>query len=202
MTNGEEQLELFSLQGQASASRSYREIPRRWSLQLRHEHVMLGGIASLIGIAIVFAFGVERGKQLVRAEHVAVARQSAQLPSLANAQKVLTPVAEQKTVVPQPAVADKALKEPSVKTPEKVKQPRKLAESSASRFAIQVVTYSKPSLASLEVQRLHARGERAFLLKRNGRTAVFVGPFPSQAHASEKLTGLKPRYQDCFVKTL
>lgn len=201
MMNGEEQLELFSLQGQASASRSYREIPHRLSMQLRHEHVILAGIASLIGVAVIFACGVERGKQLVRAEQTVVVRRIAEVPSLAKAPRQPDPAA-QKVLPAQPAIAEKVLKEPSGKVPEKVKQPRKLAEESVSRCAIQVVTYSKSSVASLELQRLQARGERAFLVKRNGRTAVFVGPFPSQAHASEKLTVLKSRYQDCFVKTL
>ena len=187
--NTEEQLELFSLKGHAGGSPSYREIPRRWCIQLRHEQLMLGGIVSLIGVAIVFACGVERGKQLVRAEQASEVRPSAPLRAFEKASREPEAVVKQ-SPAPQPALEGH------------VKPARKLADGSMSRFAIQVVTYSQSRLASLELQRLQARGERAFLVKRNGRTAVFVGPFPSQAHASEKLTSLKPRYQDCFVKTL
>ena len=67
---------------------------------------------------------------------------------------------------------------------------------------MQVVTFSRPHLAKQEMERLHARGERAFLVMRDGRTVVYVGPFPSKTNASQKVASLRTLYQDCFVRTL
>ena len=52
------------------------------------------------------------------------------------------------------------------------------------------------------MDRLRATGEKAFLVMREGRTMVYVGPFPSKMNASEKVVSLRPRYQDCFVRPL
>jgi cell division septation protein DedD len=100
---------------------------------------------------------------------------------------------------------------PSTTTP-KVKAPRKLAatppaatrqaQEGKSRYAVQVVTYSRPQSAKQELERLKARGERAFLVIREGRTIVYVGPFLSKVNASDKVAVLKAHYHDCFVKTL
>jgi cell division septation protein DedD len=65
-----------------------------------------------------------------------------------------------------------------------------------------VVTYRQPQLAKRELERLQAKGERAFLMSRKGLTVLCVGPFPSKDNAKEKLVQLKDRYQGCFLKTL
>jgi cell division septation protein DedD len=187
----------------------------------------LAGIAGLIGLTVVFACGVERGKQLARYERVLLAREPAAPPARPQTSGVgaRTPEPEPSaahqsspardaTVTPQ---SDDAQKPAPAK---KVKVPTKLAAGGApapkpapaaakppsragtSRYAIQVIAYSRMPQARQELERLRARGERAFLVMRNGRTIVFVGPFPSKGNAVEKLTSLRTRYQDCFVKTL
>jgi len=57
-------------------------------------------------------------------------------------------------------------------------------------------------LAKQDLERLKARGEPVFLVMRDGRTSVYVGPFPSKQNASKKLAMLKAQYQGCFVKHL
>ncbi len=42
------------------------------SLHLRYDQLILVGVAGVIGVTVVFAFGVERGKQLARAEQSVV----------------------------------------------------------------------------------------------------------------------------------
>ena len=71
-----------------------------------------------------------------------------------------------------------------------------------SRYAVRVVTYSQPSLAQLELTRLQRRGETAFLVKQSDRTVLYVGPFPTRAHAAEKLAVLRRQYRDCFLQSL
>ena len=200
----ENQLELFDVTRQ-SAPRPQRETLGRFLLQLRYDQLMLAGMTGLIGLTIVFAGGVERGKQLVRLERAMLARQERLQPaapqrSTSSDNAPSAPVA--------PTTKPKSSSAPAMAP--RVKPATKLAsemtptpsKAGASRYAVQVVTYSRPHLAKQELDRLHARGESAFLVIRDGRTAVYVGPFPSRGNASEKVAMLKAKYQDCFVRSL
>lgn len=200
----ENQLELFDLANQP-VPRFHREAVGRLMLQARHDQVVVAGIIGLIGLTVVFACGVERGKQLVSGERAVLARQQPVVPQPATSGgKGRAPAATESGPATPAAKADETERAPtpalSPFTP-KATQPRKLVVGT-SRYAVQVVTFSRPQLASQELQRLKARGEMAFLILRDGRTSVYVGPFPSKQHANKKLAMLKPRYQDCFVKSL
>lgn len=180
------QLELFELTRQ-SAPRPHREALGRFLLQLRYDQLLLAAMAGVIGLTIVFATGVERGKQLVRTERAMLARQQ---PA-----PVATPAAPATTAT---APASSAVSS----APAQKKEPVK-AKAGKSRYAVQVVTCSRPQLAKQAMDRLRAKGERAFLVIRDGgRTVVYVGPFPSKDHAVEKVSALKTQFRDCFVKTL
>ncbi len=216
----DQQLELFDVSNQPKVPLR-RESHGRLLFHLRHDQAILWVIGSLLGLTVIFACGVERGKQLVRTERGLFNR--SQVASIPNASVVAPsrsqsqpqtpaqPPSEQassasNTEQAQPAVApkEKANKQP---TPGKLKDKErtKLASDSRSgksRYAVQVATYTQPKLAQAEMQRLRSHGEIAFMVIREGHTAVYVGPFPSRDHASEKLVVLKSKYQGCFVKTL
>jgi len=66
----ENQLELFEL---GAAPRPRLRGLGGISVWLRYEQLILVGIAGLIGLTVVFAFGVERGKHLARAQKTIVA---------------------------------------------------------------------------------------------------------------------------------
>ena len=185
----------------------------RFLFQLRYDQLVLSCMAGLIGLTVVFAGGVERGKQLARVERPLLARQPAASSKPATSEAVETKATDQavsSTPIEKPEKAEQ--KNAPVQTAPKKREPTKLAsaappsspgrQAGKSRYAIQVVTYSRLQLARQELERLQARGERAFLVIRDGRTTVYVGPFPSKGNASEKLTTLKTRYQDCFLRTL
>ena len=225
-TNQELQLELFDLARQREG-RPHREMLGRLILQVRYDQCVLAGIAGLIGLTVVFACGVERGKQLVRFERAMLVHQQPASEGPRQADEASEPPAAR-----QPGAGTEASPEPQTKSlqrlapAQKVKVPSKLASGASapsskrgtavaatpaqgstatagkSRFAIQVVAYRRLPQARRELELLQARGERAFLVMRDGRTIVYVGPFPSKGNAAEKLTALKARYQDCFVKTL
>ncbi len=200
----ENQLELFDLANQPAA-KMRRESVGRMAVYLRYDQAILLGIAALLGITVIFAFGVERGKQLVRSDALRVARQS-QAPPVAvvsSEAKTARPVASAEPVVKksEAAPARKMLPSAPAMAPQTVKSKVRVA-SGASRYAVQVATYSRPQLAKVELQRLHSRGESAFIMIRQGHTIVYAGPFPSRDNASEKLVGMKSLYQDCFIKTL
>ncbi len=190
MTDHEQQLELFQV-GESSAPAPRRETIGSVGVRLRHDQMMLLAIGALIGVAVVFAGGVERGKQLVRGER-RLLDQAPEQPAVVSAKSLTHP-------------SDSAGR--TVSLPIRNSEPVKITVSepparASARYAIQVATYSQSKLATQELQRLHAKGESAFLMKRGGRIIVYIGPFPSQGHASKKLVVWKNRYQDCFVKTL
>lgn len=186
------QLELFDL-ARAAAPRPL--VPRIFRAQVRYDQLMIGGIGALIGLAIVFALGVERGKQLVRAERSLVARAPAPSPERAGS----AVAAKTSVPTPAPATADMAPAPAATQPAQPAPKPR-LADG--PRYAVQIVTYTQAPLAQRELSRLQEGGERAFLLKRDGRTIVYVGPFDSKTVAQDKLPSLKERYKDCFVKSL
>ena len=202
----ENQLELFDLRN-SSAPKVRRESLGRILLQLRYDQLVLGSMAAILGVTVIFACGVERGKLLVRVDRSILVRQppaapapqptvTAELPTTPQPVPAAAPstVAVQKTTQKPAQVPGTKVKARVVSAP--------AAGKSSSRYAVQVVTFTRAGDAKQEMDRLHARGERAFLVMREGRTVVYVGPFPSKSNATEKVTTLKSRYQDCFVRTL
>ena len=196
----ENQLELFELTTPPT-TRLHRELWGRVSMQLRHDQLLMVGVSSLIALAVIFGCGVERGKELARAEYSLLARQQPVSPnselvahlatrSVPQAQPVTTNIARENS--PRPAAFQRV-------TPD---QPTRAVSDGRTRYIIQLVTYSQPQLAKQELKRLQARGERAFLMLNGGRAVVNVGPFPSRDNASKKLAALKTRYQDCFLRSL
>ena len=203
----ENQLELFDPSGQ-SAVPPRKPLAGPLQVVLRHDQLLLVSIGTVIGLTVVFALGVERGKELVRSERAFFARQqqrSALQPPTAGAGAAPSGLAADapiaSSVKTDAAAEHTAAPVAPVTAPKAPKEPTKLA-ASKSRYAVQVVTYSRPHLAKREMDRLHSEGERAFLVLREGRTTVYVGPFPTKGNASQRLTALKPRYQDCFVRSL
>lgn len=215
----EQQLELFERPRHSATNRQRQETLGRILFQLRHDQLVLGIMACLLGVTAVFACGVERGKQIVRFERTLLAREepatirtTAQTPTLPGQPSASGNVSrssdgslpprhiEPQRTVPSPAQAPRVKR--AVKTASMPGATPARERAGKSRYAIQVVTYSRAHRAKRELERLQALGERAFLVMREGRTTVYVGPFPSQTNASEKLLVLRPRYHDCFVKTL
>ncbi len=197
----ENQLELFDAASQ-STGRPSRLPTGPLRVVLRHDQFLLVSIGIVIGLTVIFAFGVERGKELVRSERAFLPRPQ-QLPVVQGpAATTAEPVTSGSGAPVASAVKGEGSEKRSAPAaPKAPKEPTKLA-AGKGHYAIQVVSYSRPMLAKQEMDRLRSRGERAFLVMRDGRTTVYVGPFPSKGNASQRLTMLKPRYQDCFVRSL
>ena len=201
----ENQLELFDLKS-SSAPQSSREVGK-CCLRLRYDQLVLSCMAGLIGVTVVFALGVERGKRLARSEAILLAKQEPPMPVPANsagssdatATVPSAPMTSVSPAIPTDGSAPVSSAVPPATTTKKT--PTKTAQTK-SRYAVQVVTYSRPQLAKQELDRLRAKGEQAFLVIRDSRATVYVGPFPSKINASEKLVSLRTSYRDCFIKTL
>ena len=191
------QLELFETLPQATSPRRLHVGMGR--LTVRHDHAMLATMVGLIGCSVVFAFGVERGKQLARAER-------ALLAPLAQHQPAAAPAADTKSSVEKPASvsstkAEERTPKTATATPsKKPAEPKAIAERPG--FGVQVVSYSQLPLAQRELKRLKQQGESAFLVTSKGRVALVVGPFASKQMATTKLVRLRESYQDCFLRVL
>lgn len=184
----DDQLEFFPVSSTPAPAK--QRIPGEIRLRLRHDQVILGGIAALIGMTVVFAWGVERGKQLARLERPLLQPHEF-VPSSVNR------VMSHKPAVEVPAEASRV--ETTPVSPTRVVP---IAEDGPSRYAVQVVTYSRVQLARSELERLQKSGEEAFVRESQGHTVLYVGPFKSAAMAREKRASLMSRYQDCFVRSL
>ena len=191
----EGQLELFDV-AHGATLRAQRVSIGRLSVSLRYDQIVIAMIVSLIGTAVVFGLGVERGKQLVRGERATLLTQPPPATSVGG-----QPV-EAKDVKERKRVGEVRSAGPSAPINAPRLKPFKKATPSKTRYAVQVVTYSRLQLARREMERLESKGERVFLVMGEGQTRVYVGPFPSKANASEKLDILRPLYRDCFVKLL
>ncbi len=218
--NGQPQFELFDVREHASSRASSMTIGM---FQIRHDHAVILAIAGLISVSVVFACGVERGKRLARTEFIASPSITVKVPdsdATLSAKRPVRSASSEELSGSQPssqsaeALSSQPLAVPTtpstpatmtLATMAKPAAPKKApakAATTRSRFAIQVVTYTKPMLAQRELQRLKQRGEQAFLVNTSGRVTLCIGPFPSREHASAKLASLKQQYQDCFLRTL
>ena len=216
----EEQLELFDL-GAQPTPRQRHDLLRGVTLRLRYDQLVLGSLGSVLGLTLVFAGGVERGKQLTRGEPAMLERRAVGNPPAADREGATREAGEPSGQEPPVTTGQPARASPPFEPAPRAKAAKKLAaapatvpppgvqaaaskqaQAEASRYAVQVVAFSKPDVAKREMDRLRARGERAFLVMRQGRTMVYIGPFPSRGHANKKVATLKNTYQDCFVRTL
>jgi len=198
-TPHQQQLELFDFSAHPRPKpRSRYPLGRLW-VSARYDQLLLLGIAGLIGLTVVFACGVERGKHVARAQPRLLPAQDATAgrgearPSESAATRVPST-----SVTPPQALPAKTKASP---VPRALGEPSKPVKG-RSRYAVQVVSYRTPQLAKEELGRLQSAGERAFLILRGGYAVLYVGPFPSKEHAQEKLPGLRTRYHGCFVKSL
>ena len=218
------QLELFEVQRQ---NVPIRREAGRINITLRHDQLILAGIGMLIGLAILFAFGVERGKRLARAEATASqAQDSVETPAVADEPPapVASSIAAVEPVKAQPKAVAVAKPEAPVKV-EKPKETKVIASAAAQpvsqseaavedaesasqqasakgRFAVQLVTYTQPQLARKELERLQDKGEKAFLITKRGRTVLMAGPFDDKEMAADQVAKYRNEYRDCFLKPL
>ena len=212
------QLELFD--GFKTAAPCRSRMAGMGALQIRYDHAVLCGMVALIGVAVVFGLGVERGKLLVRSERMLVGPQlgsasaSAREPDAAGT-TLVTPRDSwsPKGGIPSGVVEGSSARQgqpastrqeaPATSTQQAAPKTPTKTVAGKSKYAIQVVTYSKMKLARQELSQLLGRGEQAFLIERtDGRMVLCIGPFPTRQHASVKLSRLKQRYQDCFIRSL
>jgi len=191
------QIELFSIPRQPVRRQMAGALG---NVNVRHDHVVLLAIVGLIGVSVVFALGVERGKQLARAERSVLPQAVA---TVSPPSTKLTPIASMSPAKSSTGNAETLSTPVLQRTPKAAEKTEKtLAQKLKSGFAVQLVSYTQPKFAARELERLKGHGERAFLVTGQSKTTLCIGPFPSRDNASEKLVSLRKQYRDCFIRTL
>ncbi len=197
------QPELFDLPPQAAPRRQYAAIG---TVAVRHDQAVLLLIVALLGSSVVFAMGVERGKRLARTERPLLPPVSTASGEPASAGPSATDNAESPATPQAPRAPARPAAPGSPEAPAGVKKtaaPKAVAAASAPMgFGVQVVSYSQLKLAHRELQRLKQQGEAAFLITKQDRVVLVIGPFRTKATAATKLARLKERYQGCFIRSL
>jgi len=163
----ESQLELFDVKGEA-APKPRAEYPGRLFFQARYDQLVLGAVGVVLGLTVIFAFGVERGKELVRSERMLLARQPAADAADAPAVRASAPQPGTETpatpapAAPKPAAGAKPAVSPKpTATPTAVPKPKvrvvaapvvkagaeAKAGAKGSRYAVQVATFGQAQAA-------------------------------------------------------
>ncbi len=186
------QLELFDLEHKAAPRPQHRPAVGKVHFMLRHDQLVLVGIGALIGLTVVFAFGVERGKQLARVERVNAKTNLSQSVDVVYAEPQ-TQKQEQLIQVTTVPAESAVVASPEVNS---------VRANELSGYAIQIVTYTKQEYAERERKRLEDSGELAFVKTYGEHSVLFIGPFESKDVAKRKLSSLKATYSDCFLKSL
>lgn len=194
------QLELFDLEHKTAPRPSQRPGVGRVYFTLRHDQIVLVGIGALIGLTVVFAFGVERGKQLSRFEGSGLSVATHQSAGEKVKESSASQTETQDLITISRVDAEEPARGPEAQTSSAA--PREEQPQDLSGYAIQVVTYAKHEYAEKERKRLEEKGEVAFVRMYNDLAVLFVGPFETKDQAKSKLAVLRETYSDCFLKSL
>jgi hypothetical protein len=155
----------------------------KFSINLRSEHLVFILIGFIIALAVVFAFGVEKGKAI---------------SSYSVSQK--GPYRhEQQLGIIKAESADSGQENEMVQADvpaEPVALPAPL------EFTIQVASYLKEETAKLHADTLKSNGSHAFVLKKGDYYITCVGRFKDKQSADLQAGKLKKSYSDCIVRKI
>lgn len=184
------QLEMFSAQNPTFAHKGDRRDNLFFNFVRNHEKAILVIIGIITVSIISFGLGVEKGKR-VASDKFNPRLDMAEKPSL-------PPVAPAEQPKPQLTRETVALPEGSVEAKEK-SAPQFLEQQG---YVIQLASYQQRNLADKEAEELKKKGFSPIILKKGVFTVLYVGNFPSKESASAKLSELRKRYTDCYVRRL
>jgi len=128
-------------------------------------------LGSVVALAVVFAFGFERGKKSVLAKRVIVQ------PSPIKAGVNRIPVTQE---IPQPA----PLKPKIAPKP----------------YTIQVATFKSKEYAQQEAVKLRNKGFSTTIIGINGLYQVWAGDYATTKEAEQSLNMLKKAYNGCYIR--
>lgn len=192
----------------------------RYSIVLRFDQILILSIVFLVAFALVFSFGVERGKKGSVAEVVALqAKYQKAMEELGS--KAFEPLGAPKEEKPQSVISESlemvsqapSTEVISIRTsePEESVTPKEAAQEVAEpkgvikgKYTIQMVTYKTEKAAHRLIDKLTEIGHKTFLIPSGKYIQVCLEAFESKQSASKamkrfKVEGLIPA--DAYVRT-
>lgn len=177
----------------------------RFRISFRLDQVLFGTIALLVLYAMVFSWGVEKGRQIVRGEWDAakIAEAAALLKAHEDAPEAVGRSEEQDpTAAPATKTVQSAESGANVPPPmnEGAKQsPPKVP----GKYTIQVITYKWQTAAERRAKELAQKGLTAFVIPSGKYFLVCVDSFESKEKAKFALTQLKTQKfvpKDAYIR--
>ncbi|MFH1858026.1 MAG: SPOR domain-containing protein [Candidatus Omnitrophota bacterium] len=154
---------------------------RHFTMSVSLDSLLLFTLLFVMGFVIVYAIGVEKGRQGRRnsVNALAPAAVMKKLPA-ASLQKAPVPAAQEKEIAPSATQQDR---------PEK-------------RFTIQVASFENTATATEALEKMK-RGKGivdGFLISGSKHVAVCIGTYEKRAEADRALEQLRKSYGDAFVR--
>ncbi|KPK96578.1 MAG: hypothetical protein AMJ95_13425 [Omnitrophica WOR_2 bacterium SM23_72] len=186
------QLEMFSAQSQSFSRKGDRHDNLFFNFVRSYEKAILV-IIGMVAVSIIsFGLGVEKGKRVTSVKFS---------PRLDMAKKpALPPVKVAPAEQPKPQVTGKPVALPEGSAEVKEKSAPQFLEQQG--YVIQLASYQQRNFADREAEELKKKGFSPIILKKGVFTVLYVGNFPSKESASAKLSELRERYTDCYIKKL
>ena len=143
------------------------------SFALSFEKLLFISMIAIISLVLVFAIGVERGKQL-----------KIPIPEV----RLVTPL----VIPPEP--------EPQRTETISSKPPVAAMPKETKPYTLQIVTYRDKKSAEKTVSELRSKGYDSFVASKGNFLAICIGKYPSLEDASKIAKSFRKQYPDCFVR--
>lgn len=175
----ETQAELFKEFAKAPKKRPWRRLwlPRRLTVKVSHESLILGVILLIMVMILCFTFGVERGKRIGAIK--ASARQDAKNIEEGGVAPMTVPILVQE-----------------VET--------KAEEERLEAYAVQLITYKHEEYANKELAKLRRNGFEPFVVRSGRFFVINIGPYKNKDEALTILKEFKRQapYRSAFLRKL
>ena len=188
IAKAEEQRELFhefSPEISSVPNVETRKVPRRFTLSLSTEGLLLSLLGGILVTLVSFSIGVEAGRSL--GLKLPTQPEVHKIPVSVN--RVETPFAPKKAEVPA-----------TTPLPETVLAVATAPSAPRSSFIIQIASFKKADQAKAESLRLVKLGFPTLVRKSGSFYMVVVGPYDSKVEAQTSMGRLRTTYQDALIR--
>ncbi|MBI4368117.1 MAG: SPOR domain-containing protein [Candidatus Omnitrophica bacterium] len=184
---------------------------RRHQITLTLDQLLLASLACVVAVALVYCFGVERGKrtmekqvqnlvsersETIPASETPIAVRGRQMEAVLMVNQ--EPAAESKVMTPQAETSQ----EVTIHVPKQTQGFPLVDLSNSERYTVQLVTYVDEKMASREIDRLKAKGHNGFVIPSGRYFQVCANYFESTRQAKDFLKQLREtgRYPDAYIR--
>ncbi len=177
-------------------------------ISLRLDHLLTLSLALMVGTALIYASGIEKGKRSGWNLHAA---QNQAKPDIETGKNLPIEIKVSDTAAAAPKSANtEVLRASSVSSSsysrtETLISTKKTSTAPDGSFTIQLATYKAESIAQKRVEALSAQGLDGFLIPSGSYYQVCVNGFSKKVEATQSLTRLKSKGiapRDAYVRMI